>query len=225
MRALSRRPLVRLQWVVLAAVVVTGLGRVLTYVPPPPPPTATELWQALLVARAARADLTFDLAVAGRRALRVMATGVVETAADRSSLRVVSTGLGSGDTAYDEVAVGAQVYVRPADGRWYTYVSAVESLQRPDGLFLLLSAAGELRRAGAERVRGEPTTRYTTSLRGGALDVWVGRDRLPRRLTFQQGSSVATVELYDFLVADPVVVPPRATRVADLADALRRGAA
>jgi hypothetical protein len=219
--AFSRRAVVRAQAVVLAAVLLAGLGRVLTYLPPPPEPTALELWQRLVTARSARVELTVEV-TAGRGAFRESASGVLDTAAERSRLTVRSTALATGEVVYDEVATVAVAYVRtPGGTQWFSF-GAVDTPFRPAGLVRLLAAAGALRRLGPARVRDVPTTRYAAQSHSGRLEVHVDRDRMPRRITFQQGSIASSVDLYDFLAGEPVVVPTGAVDVSGLAEALRR---
>lgn len=197
-------------WLV-ALVLLTGLGRVVTYDPPPPQATAVELYGALLNARSARATVE----VLGHRgAPAERAVGTIETAARRVSLRV-ETG-----RPYDEITDPAFTYVR-IPGAWYRFAGGTGPGGRALRLLNLLSAAGPLTFVAKAVVGGVETDRFTATTTDGRLDVYVDRDGLPRRIELHTGN-VVRLDLSDFLAPPAIRQPVRWIPATDLADAFRK---
>lgn len=212
--------MLRLQAAAIAGLLLAGGVRVATYSEPVRETSAVEVWQRLLTARSARVRMASDVSVAGRAPVRITVAGVVEPAARRSSLVVER----DGKRLYDEVVADVMVYVRPK-ARWFSFRVAAPDPQRPLAVIALLPDAGPLRPRGVEDVDFVETTRYSTTSRGLALDLWVGEDGLPRRIVVYEGPNTRTVLLSDFLIGDPVGVPLGAIGVSNLDEALRRAAA
>ena len=200
-------------WLV-ALVLLTGLGRVVTYDPPPPQATAVALYGALLNARSAHATVE----VLGHRGARAeRAEGTVETAARRVFLRVAA------ERPYDEITDPAFTYVR-IPGAWYRFTGGTGPGGRALRLLNLLSTAGPLTFVAKAAVGGVATDRFTATTTDGRLDVHVDRDGLPRRIELHTGN-VIRLDLRDFL-APPAIRPPvRWIPVSDLADAFRKAGA
>ena len=199
-------------------VLVAGCGARLD---PAPPPVPAALWERMLTARPANVTYTVESTVKGHRVLVTRAAGVVDLAAQRTSLRVERTA-----ATYDEVRDRAVVHLRrPDGGEWFAYVAVRESdvaLLRTLNLLTLVTSYALV---GREDVGGVPATRYSTVvLYRERLDVWMDDDGLVRRVVARphdDARSVVLVELSGFLDASPIQ-PPRSVVVASRSAALRR---
>lgn len=174
-------------------VLAVGVARVVTYEDVPPAPSALNLWGALLTARSARVTVTTG---------GVSANGVIEFAAQRTSLAVTSP------VEYAEVADRAFTYVR-VRGRWYRYLGGAGPSGAAFALVRLLSEADPLRYAG----RAGGLTRWSR----GELLVLVDAQGFPVRLE-HRGVRVAFTDFFGPSAEPP---PPRSTLVDGLDDALR----
>jgi hypothetical protein len=212
--------LLRLQAAAIAGLLLVGGVRVATYSESSPSGlTGRAVWEHLLSARSARVRMATDRSVAGRAPIRITVAGTIETAGQRTSLVVER----DGRRQYDEVTVGLQVYVRPTT-HWYSFIRAEDDAERPLAIVGLLADAGPLTLRSHEEVDGTATTRYATTARGLAMEIWLDRELLPRRISVYEGPNTRTVVFSDFLGGQPVAVPAGATSVHDLPEAIRKAA-
>jgi hypothetical protein len=141
--------------------------------------------------------------------------------------------------AYELIVVGDTMYARGdllgvggAGSKWIKFPDDenLTSEFSPERLLSMLRAASQdTRRVGEEDVRGVTTLHHVLEVDcvraelsdcdgpTAPVDVWIGDDRLVRRIQVEEGSSPATVEFYDFGVHVAVRVPA-ADQVKDLGD-------
>jgi hypothetical protein len=212
----AQRTVVRALGALIGLVLAVGGVRVLTYERSEPTASAINLWGALLTARSA--GMTVE--VLGLRGLVAeSAVGTVDVAAQRAALTVTEGG------RYDEVTDRTVAYVRGDTGRWYRYTGAAGPGSRAFRLLTLLSSADPLTYDREAVVRGVPTTVFTSTASGeGELAVYADAEGFPRRVELTAGN-VVRVDLYDFLLPDPVQVPAGSAEARDAADALRKAGA